>query len=400
MNIPANIQRLLIWATRVAVGALFVFSGFAKLVDPWGGMYKIQEYLAVWGVHFVPRSMIFIAAFALGALEFVSGVSLMLGLMRRLVPRILMALMCVLLPLSLYIVLFDPVSECGCFGDAWHISNTATFVKNIIIVGLLVYLLRRNTAAQHPFHPLTQWMVVFVSFVYALVLSICGYVVQPLVDFRPYPVGAGLLPESNDDLKLIYKKGAVTRLFPADSLPDDEWEYLGVSSTDGEARQLAFFDGDEDVTEAVLSDADPTLILFVADTRRHGLARGAMANKLARLIRGSGGDMVAVVAESDSVSAHRWARGVNAEYDVYTADDTQIKEVVRGDAALVYLEGDTIRWKANLYSFPGDFPQQGAKLESVRPIERSLVLPVSTAIYLMSLLVIFLGRYLIRKRTK
>lgn len=400
MTIPPRIHRALVWAARVIVGAVFIFSGFTKLVDPWGGMYKIQEYLAAWDISFVPRSLVFIAAFLLGSLEFVCGVCLALGLMRRLVPRVLIALMAFLLPLSLYIAIANPVSDCGCFGDALQVSNLATFLKNVVLVAVIIYLLRHNVEAPHPFHPLMQWLVVCASIAYCLVVSGLGYTVQPLVDFRPYPVGEPLLSDDSADVRLIYEKGGEQRLFSVDSLPGDDWAYVSTVhyASPSNVKQIAIFDGEDDVTDAVLTESDPLLILFVADLPRHGLARGAMANKLARAMRQRGGDMIAVVAAPDADAAQRWAERVNAEYEVFTADDTQIKEVARGDAALAYLSADTLRWKANLYSFPGDFPKPGQDLGNVRAVEQSMALPVATGVYLLSLLLIFSARFVIRNR--
>ena len=397
MKISPKTHHALVWAARELTGVVFVFSGFAKLIDPWGGMYKMHEYLAAWDITFVPRSLIFIAAFVLGAFEFICGVTMALGMMRRLVPRLLAALMCVMLPLSLYIAIANPVSDCGCFGEALRVSNTATFIKNIFISALIVYLLRHNVDAPHPVHPLTQLLVVCFSFAYALTISVAGYVVQPLVDFRPYPVGEPLLPDAAASLTLLYSKDGHTQEFPGDVYPGDDWQYVGPAPSTNQDKQLAIFNGDEDVAEELLADSDPMLVLFVADTRRHGMARGAMANKLARIMRSSGGEMIAVVAEPDSAEAHRWARSVSAEYDVYTADDTHVKEVARGDAALVYISGDTVRWKSNLYSFPGDFPAADQDLVQVRPIERSAVLPVATAAYLIVLLLLFCFRNVIRR---
>ena len=40
------ILKLITQISRILVGALFIFSGFVKLVDPIGSEYKFQEYFS------------------------------------------------------------------------------------------------------------------------------------------------------------------------------------------------------------------------------------------------------------------------------------------------------------------------------------------------------------------
>ena len=47
-------NKYIVWALRIAVGATFIFSGFVKAIDPWGLIYKISEYMAVWGLPQMP----------------------------------------------------------------------------------------------------------------------------------------------------------------------------------------------------------------------------------------------------------------------------------------------------------------------------------------------------------
>lgn len=357
-------QRLMvaaIWTVRMALGAVFIFSGFAKLDDIWGFIYKINDYLAAWDIYFFNRAVVLTAAFVISATEFTCGVMLCLGVMRRIVPRLLLLLMAFMLPLSIYIAIASPVADCGCFGDAWVISNTATCVKNFIITAAIIFLIRYNTRAAHPFLPVMQWAVVVVSLIYCAVIASIGYRVQPLVDFRPYPVGEPLLDYNNPD------------------------------------KTFTIYSGDEDVTDSLLSVSDSIILLTVSDLGRHGMARSAQSNILSRTARQEGVQMVAVVAADDS-TASAWARDVAAEYPVYTAEDTQIKELARGDASLVYITSDTIRWKTNLYAHSPEEFGPGTSLSDIRPIEKSRTLPVLTALYVIMLGIIYALRYTTRKK--
>ncbi|WP_301904450.1 MauE/DoxX family redox-associated membrane protein, partial [uncultured Duncaniella sp.] len=133
----------LVWLFRILVGATFIVSGFAKSIDPWGSFYKISEYFDVWGWD-IPHALVVLGAFALGCSEFVLGCLLFFGCYRRVGVWLMMLMMCFMLPLTLYIAIASPVADCGCFGDFLVISNNATFVKNIFLTLMLVYLIMFN----------------------------------------------------------------------------------------------------------------------------------------------------------------------------------------------------------------------------------------------------------------
>ena len=136
-----------VWIVRILIGAVFILSGFVKGIDPWGSFIKINEYFTVWGWD-IPRSLVTCAAFALGAFEFIWGMLLLLGCYRRASVWLLSLIMAVMLPLTLYIAVWSPVDDCGCFGDFLILSNTATFIKNLFISAGLLYLIIYNTRVQ------------------------------------------------------------------------------------------------------------------------------------------------------------------------------------------------------------------------------------------------------------
>lgn len=355
-----RIFSIAIWLTRIAVGAVFIFSGFAKVDDLWGFVYKINEYLAAWDIRFDNRAVILIFAFALAAAEFTCGVMLSLGVMRRVVPRIMLLMMAFLLPLTVYIAIARPVEDCGCFGDAWVISNTATCIKNIVLTVAIIFLIKYNRSASHPFLPVMQWAVVVLSLIYCAIIAGLGYFVQPLIDFRPYHVGEHILDYDNP------------------------------------LKTLSIFDDENEITDELLT-RDSVLILVVSDLDRHGRARSAQSNNLYRVAQRHNTSMCAIVATDDS-TAREWAKEVAAEYPVYTAEDTQLKELVRGDAALIYTSADSIRWKRNLYSLPSTYPEGSEYFGEIKPIESTNTLFWLSIFYIASLAVIFALRFTTRKK--
>ncbi|MBR2496858.1 MAG: DoxX family protein, partial [Parabacteroides sp.] len=118
---------------RLLIGVVFIFSGFVKAVDPMGGGIKISEYLTSFGLESLEAFSVLIS-FNLSAIEFTLGVCMLLGAYRRYTAFFALLFMAFMTPLTLYLALFDPVSDCGCFGDALILSNWETFFKNVALL--------------------------------------------------------------------------------------------------------------------------------------------------------------------------------------------------------------------------------------------------------------------------
>ena len=119
---------------RFSLAVVFIFSGFVKAVDPLGTQYKIQDYLVAFGwSEFFPDFLPFLMALLLGVVEFCLGVYLFFGIRRKIAPRALVLLMSFMTPLTLWLAIENPISDCGCFGDAVVMSNWQTFWKNVLL---------------------------------------------------------------------------------------------------------------------------------------------------------------------------------------------------------------------------------------------------------------------------
>ena len=122
---------ILTWLLRIAVGGVFIVSGLSKGIDPWGTFYKTSEYLTAMHIPIVELgNTVLTLVFLLFSSEFIIGVCLLTGCYRKAAPIFAALFMLVMLPLTLWIAIADPVSDCGCFGDFLVISNWATFIKN------------------------------------------------------------------------------------------------------------------------------------------------------------------------------------------------------------------------------------------------------------------------------
>ena len=113
----------------------FILSGFVKAVDPLGTQYKIHDYLAVWGLaSYVPDILTLTGAVLLAAMEFILGICLLFAIRRRLVSKVVLVVMLIMTPLTLWLAITDPISDCGCFGDALVLTNWQTLWKNVVLL--------------------------------------------------------------------------------------------------------------------------------------------------------------------------------------------------------------------------------------------------------------------------
>ena len=136
--------KLIVHLTRIFVGAMFIFSGFVKLVDPIGSQYKFEEYFgeSVLNLEFlIPYALPF--SIVLIMVEIMLGVSLLLGYKPKGTVLSLLGLTTLFLFLTWYSAYYNKVTDCGCFGDAIKLTPWETFWKNVVLIGLILVLLFR-----------------------------------------------------------------------------------------------------------------------------------------------------------------------------------------------------------------------------------------------------------------
>lgn len=397
------------WVLRVAVGAVFIMSGISKMLDPWGFVFKIEEYLSAWGWD-LPRTLDLMGALGLSAYEFVFGTLLMLGCYKRVTPWLLTLCMVFMLPLTLYIWIKDPVEDCGCFGDFWVLSNAATFWKNVVLTAMLVGLLYLNRKVRGLFHHNLQWIVMMALGFYIITIGLVSYTIQPLADFRPYPVGSSLTEGDDDDseaddVRFVYERDGELREFGLDELPDDDdWTFVERRGGAVTVTPLSIFDPDtdEDVTEEVLSGDGPLLILVMSEPARADLSDTYAINELNEAISARGGRMIALLATGrDGIET--WRDLSMGSYDCYMADDTQLKELVRGVMALVYAEDGEIVWKRTISSIDlndvNSIVAGEKEFDSLRFNSRSFLTNL-TATLLCFLTIVYLAQELVTALTR
>lgn len=363
------IKDLITWICRLITGGVFLFSGFVKAIDPWGTIYKFNDYLAVFGWD-IGEGLVFAGVTMLCMFEFLTGAFIVTGSFRKAAPVMATLMMLVMTPLTLWIAIYDPVPDCGCFGDALVISNWATFWKNIGICGAVVWLLIYNRRTHWLITPSLQWLGFVADVAFVGVVGAIGYFYQPLIDYRPYKVGLPLI-NLNDEahepqFSFIYEKDGVSKEFGLDDeLPDESegWRFVErkelpakgpLSQKSGDGRNLVVTDMDDnDITSQVVEQSGAQFLLLMPDISEVSPASSYQINSMQGFAQEHGIGFAAIVSGS-SEEISRWKDLSLARYPIYTSEDTTIKEIARGNPAVVYLEDGTVVWKSTLRALPYD----------------------------------------------
>ena len=368
-NTAVNIGRLLMAAT-------FIFSGYVKAIDPLGTQYKLTDYLQAMGIgSLLPEWTLLVGAVLLAALEFSLGIFLLFAIRRHLVSRIVLALMSIMTLLTLWIVIANPVKDCGCFGDAVVLSNGQTFIKNIILLAIALMLLKWPTSMVRFVSKKTQWIVINYTFIFALALSAWSLWDLPMFDFRPYHVGANIArgmkipqgaPQPQFETTFILEKNGQQKEFTLDNYPDSTWTFVDsktVQTAEGYVPPIHDFSiqdnkTGEDITQEVLNDTGYTFLLISPTLAYADDSNFGRIDQIYEFAQDYGYRFICLTASSDKDIA-KWQDITGAEYPFYTTDATTLKTMIRSNPGLMLLHHGTIiqKWSHNKLPQPEELNQ-------------------------------------------
>ena len=179
---------------RVLIGLTLVLSGGLKAVDPIGSALKIGEYLApVLDERWAYSATVALGlSFLLCAAEFLLGAFLLMGIYRQVSARLTFVFLLGMTLITTYILIANPISDCGCFGDALHLTNLETFLKNLFLLPLSFLILRDARSLRHLYSRRERWLPGILAVVGIIFFMEENYRHLPLFDFRPYRVGTDL----------------------------------------------------------------------------------------------------------------------------------------------------------------------------------------------------------------
>ncbi|MCQ2058289.1 MAG: DoxX family membrane protein [Bacteroidaceae bacterium] len=310
---------------RVIVAFVFLFSGFVKATDPIGTAIKLQEYCTSFGMDFLSQdnSLLVILALAQAVVEFILGVYLLLGIYRRGSTVTLLVLMAVLTPFTLYVAITNPVSDCGCFGDAVHLTNWQTFAKNVVLLFMVIMVVCCRKRIIPFVTSLTDGLISAVTLFLIITYSAYNVYHLPLLDFRPYKEGVNLQEKV---------------LLEADA------DFLNFWVSDSEGN---------DCTQDLLEHQGYSFVLISDFLEDFDYTNYDRVTDLIEYTRSYGYRFV-ILTSSESAVVEQWRQEMDPSVEFMSADDAVLKTIIRSNPGLVILKDGRIMSKFSRSDIPKD----------------------------------------------
>ena len=353
-----TIKKIIVEISRIIVGVVFVLSGFVKAVDPWGSVYKIEEYMTVFDFSFLEFTAIPLAFIQI-AVEFSVGICLLLGVYRKTNTALALLIMIVMTPLTLYLALTNAVTDCGCFGDFLVLDNWQTFFKNLPLLLMAIFLFSGCKLITPVFTKKCDSLITFLVYVFIFGLTLYCFFFLPVFDFRPYKVGTHIptsmeIPEGAEqpvfDTKLIYSKDGIHRDFTINDYPKDDSTWVFVDSKITTIKKgyeppihdfsITSREG-YDITDQVLTDPNYTFLLIAYRLDAASDDNVGKINNIYDYARRFGYSFYALTA-SLPIEIEEWIKNTGADYPFATMDDITLKTIIRSNPGLLLLRDGTV----------------------------------------------------------
>ena len=331
---------------RLVLAIVLILSGFVKAVDPLGTQYKIHDYLqAVELAQYVPDIATLGAAVLLSAIEFGLGICLLFAIRRRLVTMLTLILMLVMTPITLWLAIANPISDCGCFGDAVVLTNWQTLAKNVVLLVLAIIVRCWPLEMMRFISRTNQWIVINYSALFIVAVSGWSLYDLPYFDFRPYHVGtdlrAGWLKMMEGE-ESPYSDFFVERLQNSSETEGQEPISEGQEPTES-----------EDITEPILLNQGYTFLLVSPHLEQADDSQLDRINEVHEYAQEYDYSFYCLTA-SGKQGIQQWRERTGAEYPFCQTDDIVLKTMIRSNPGMMLLKDGKIIGKWSHNRLPGE----------------------------------------------
>ncbi len=358
-------MKFLVNFCRWFVGILFIFSGLVKLNDPLGFSYKLDEYFsaAVLGLEFLQPFALPLAIF-LVILEVVLGVMLLLGFHRKFTVWSLLLMILFFTFLTFYSAYFNKVTDCGCFGDAIPLTPWQSFIKDVVLLFMIVILFMNVQLIQPYFKKFTSMLITMVLTIGCFGLAYYVLLHLPVLDFRAYKVGTDINEAMQEDpsrpdiygYDWYYENNGTEEIITTEGLPPvGKPNYTKVETRllekgfEPPIHDFAIVSDQGDITQEIL--AEPKVAVIIIYNLRNAENSGML--KLQPFIKRAKAAGYRIIALSSS--APESTAKANTDYklnlDFYTTDGTALKTIVRSNPGIMLLENGVITAKSHWNDF-------------------------------------------------
>ncbi len=307
----------------MVLAVVLIFSGFVKAVDPMGTQYKLADYLTALHLQMLtPDFLTLGASVILSAIEFGMGICLLFGIRKTMSTTVTLLMMLLLTPLTLWVALADPVSDCGCFGDAIILTNWQTFSKNIVLLLMAFIVWKWPHDMVRLISTSSQWIATNYSAIFIIAVSGWSFYDLPYLDFRPYHIGA--------DLKTGWQK-----MMNGEESPYAEFFIQRLE------------DG-EDITDSLLSQKGYVFLLIAPHVEKADDSQLDLINQMYEYAEDNEYPFYALTASGEK-GIERWRDMTGAEYPFCQTDEITLKTIIRSNPGLILLKDGIIirKWSHN-----------------------------------------------------
>ena len=309
--------------SRLILAVVLVFSGFIKAVDPLGTQYKIADYLQVLHLgKYVPDAITLGSSVIQSAIEFGLGICLLFAMHRRFVSKLTLLMMALMTPLTLWLALTNPISDCGCFGDAVVLTNWQTFWKNVVLLAAALVIWKWPLDMIRFVSRNIQWIIINYSAAFIIALSAWSLYDLPYFDFRPYHIGTDL-------------RGGWTKMMEGEESPYSE--FFMEETSNG-----------EDITDSLLNHKGYLFLLVATHLENADDSQLDLINQIYEYAEDEKYPFYCLTA-SGKAGIKYWIENTGAEYPYCHTDDITLKTIIRSNPGLLLLKDGVIirKWSHN-----------------------------------------------------
>ncbi|MBR1468796.1 MAG: DoxX family protein [Prevotella sp.] len=362
----SKVRSIAVNICRFILAATFIFSGYVKAIDPLGTQYKLQDYAEAAGLAVVaPDWLTLCLSVMLSALEFCLGIFLLFALHRRQTSRITLVFMAVMTLITLWLVIANPIEDCGCFGDALKLTNGQTFAKNIVLLLCALVVAWQPLRMVRFISEPNQWIGVNYSIIFIVLSSLWSLYTLPPFDFRPYHVGASIregmeipddAPQPKFETTFIMEKNGQQQEFSLENYPDSTWTFVDSKTVEIEKGyvppihdfSVVLMADQQDLTDQILSNPGHTLLLIAPHLQKADDTNFGEINQIHDYAVEHDIPFYCLTASTDKAIA-RWVDLTGAEYPFCTTDETTLKTIIRSNPGLVLLHDGAVagKWSHN-----------------------------------------------------
>ncbi|MFN4082257.1 MAG: BT_3928 family protein [Bacteroidia bacterium] len=361
-------MKIITQISRILTGALFIVSGLIKANDTIGFGIKLKEYFEVFDMPFFEPYAVAIAM-VVCVFEIIAGVALLIGAYSKLNTWLLLILIIFFTWLTGYSAITNKVTDCGCFGDAIKLKPVESFMKDVVLLVLILIILFGIKHVKPIFNKGIEKLILFVALLVSSFFTGYTYMFLPYKDFLPYKVGNNIkelsiipegAPKDEYEMIFIYEKDGVHQEFTVDNIPDDE-SYKFVDRKDKLIKKgykppisdFKIYDGfGNELSDSFFNQTGYKLLLVQTKLEESRTAILPNISMLAQDWNKNQPNPIWALTSTSLSEAEAYKHANQLSVNYYNMDATPLKSMVRSNPGLILLKDNTVVKKWSAYNIP------------------------------------------------